>query len=148
MSIGHIKKTHGHGQLVLTAPTDTDTTTLDVYVKIAGTFSDGLANNFTIVNNKLKWNGKSGTVFLVNGSSNLSVDKACTTHYGMFKNGILIPGGETPHTFPANARISTISITCIAALDNGDEIDVHVKSDTIDTKVSVSSLRVTFWSEP
>ena len=148
MSIGILKKTHGRGQLKLTTPTDTDTTTPDVYVKILGTFTDGLANNFTIVGNKLKWNGKNGAVFLVNGSSNLSVDKACKITYGMFKNGVLIPTAETPHTFPANARISTISITCIAELDNGDEIDVYVKSDTIDTKVSVSSIRVTLWGEP
>lgn len=147
MPIGYLKKIHGRGQLILTAPADTDTTTVDTYVKIVGTFADGLANNFTIVANKLKWNGKNGTVFLVNGTSDLSVDKTCKTTYGLFKNGVLVPGAETPHDFPASLKVSSISITGIVSLDNGDEIDVHVKSDTINTKISVSTLRVTFWGE-
>lgn len=145
--IGNGLKLHGRGQLRLTAPADTDTTTTNTYVKIVGTFDDGLANDFTIVGNKLKWNGNDGTVFLVNGSSDLSVDKTCKTHYGLFKNGVLIPGAETPHDFPASLKVSSISITGIVSLDKNDEIDVHVKSDTLNTKISVSTLRVTFWGE-
>lgn len=145
--IGNGSRSQGRGQLRLTAPADTDTTTVDTYVKIVGTFDDGLANNFTIVANKLVWNGNDGTVFLVNGTSELHVDKACKTTYGLFKNGVLIPGAETPHDFPASLRTDSIAITGIVELDNGDEIDVHVKSDTTNTKVTVSTLRVTFWGE-
>jgi len=146
--MGPGKKGVDKGQFRLTAEKDTDTTVINTYVKILGIFADGCARNFEIIDdNKLKFIGPDNSEFLVNGTSDLSVNKACKTTYGLFINDALAPGTETPHSFPASARTQNISITGIVILNKNDEIDVHVKSDTLNTKITVSTLRVTFWGE-
>lgn len=135
-----------HGQIRLQSPTDTTLANADEYYKIAGTFINGERCGFEIVDNKLKYTGPSGMCFHLSGNSDVSTNHACQITYSLYVNGILYPGAQTPHTFPASARISSISITAIIKLNQGDELEVYAKSDTLATVISVSSLGVVCWS--
>ena len=134
------------GQLRLTAPAETVCTLADTYYKIAGVMSDGHSCGFSVVDNKLKYSGPDGAVFLFSGSSDARVSKATDLTYGLHKNGELIPEAQSPHTFPAAARISNLSITAICMLDNGDDLDVYMKSSEANLTATVRSLNITFWS--
>lgn len=137
---------HGHGQLRLQSQAVTSLINPNEYKKVSGTFIDGQRHGFEVVNNKLKYTGPSGACFHFSGSSDLQVNKACQITYGLFINGQLAPGSETPHTFPSPAKISSISITVIIKLNQGDELETFVKSDTINTDVTISSLGIVCWS--
>jgi len=142
-----IKSKISKGQLKLQASAGSVLANKDTYYKVSGTFSNGQARGFIIVDNKLKWKGADNSVFLFGGVSDVKSNKACEIHYGLFKNGVLVTGAETPHTFPALARISTISIIGICVLDYDDELDVYARSDTDGTILSVASLNIVLWGE-
>jgi len=138
-------RSESHGQLRLESPADTNLSETDTYYKVSGNFIDGDANGFEVVDNKLKYIRDSGICFLLNGVSDLQVNKACTITYSLFKNGVLVPGAQTPHTFVNPSKTSNISITAICKLDKNDELEVFAKSDEINTIISVHTLNDTLW---
>jgi hypothetical protein len=136
---------HFHGQRRLESPATTLLATPGQYYKILGTFIDGDANGFVISDNKLKYIGQSGTCFHFTGVSDLSVDKASQIIFSLYVNGLLYVGAQTPHDFPASAKVATISITSIVKLNQDDELEVYAKSDTANTTIAVSNLNIVFW---
>jgi hypothetical protein len=133
------------GQLRILNPANTICVLANEFYKIAGTFEDGETVGFTIAENKICWNGNNGIDFLFNGSSDVQVNKACTITYALFKNGILIPNVQTPHKFLSPSKTSNISITALVEINNNDEFDVYVKSDSAGTIVSVQTFNITLW---
>lgn len=86
--------------------------------------------------------------FLVNGVSDLEINKAATIFYGLAVNGNIISHEITEHTFSAASKIENISITASADLKLNDEVEIWVKGDgTLGVTVTVNKLDVTFWSE-
>jgi len=146
-SILYERQTNDKGQLRLVEATNTTVIIPDVFHKIAGDFCDGNSYNFQIVDNKLKFLGSDGTVLLFTGVSDLQVNKACEIEYSLFKNSEIVVGAQTPHTFTSPAKTGTISITALIALNNGDELDVWVKSNTANTVFSVKTLNIVLWGE-
>ena len=134
-----------HGQLRLESPADTVCTLADTYYKIAGNMIDGYECGFRVGINKLEYTGPSKVTFLFNGVSDLKVSKAANITYGLYKNGALVIQAQTPHTFVAAAKTSNISITALAELNQGDELEVYIKSDEAGLTATVSSLNITFW---
>jgi hypothetical protein len=139
------------GQLTLTVPAETTLAVAGTYYKIDGIFTDGAACGFKVEENKLIYQGPSGVCFLMNGVSDISVNKACELSYALFLNGEIYtdPNGgtaETPHTFPASARTQTMAITALMELNNGDEIEIYAKSSEALTIMTARTLRVTFFS--
>jgi len=131
------------GQIRLSEPADTNIISADTYIDMSGTFVNGCACHFKIVDNKLVYTGSNNTKFLVNGTSELRVDKACMMTYGFHINGILVESGQTPHDFPASARTSTVAITTIAILNHGDVLNARIKSDTDNTVATIQTLNIT-----
>lgn len=136
------------GQLRLTAEQTTDlTATPGTYIAVAGTFSDGLANNFTIsAAGVLTYTGTETMSFLLNGVSDLSSDKGARVTYGLYLNGVLVTAAQTPHDF-AVGKAENISITSLIELDPDDYVQVFAKSDTANTTITVATLQVTLWGE-
>lgn len=129
----------------LSASHDTECTDADTYYKIDGTWTDGNNCNLGFSydgTGKITYTGEEA-YFLLNGVSDVSADKVCTITYGMYLNGSLVTGAETPHTFPNATSTSTIAISNIIKLNKGDYIEVYVKSDTINTTVTSSTLMIT-----
>ena len=147
MIIGNSKRGVDRGQLRLSAPADSVVTNKNTYQKISGTFTDGESFNFSVSANKLKFNGADNSVFLFNGSSELRVDKITEITYALYKNGQIIADTETPHTFVALAKTSSIGITAIIKLNNGDELDVYVKTGDDNITISVKTLNIALWGE-
>jgi len=142
------KTSVSRGQMAISTPTNTVTGTADTYVQMAGTFTDSMLNNWSLnADGTLTFNGNDGSTFLFNGVSDLEVDKACTITYGLYKNGVLVTGAETPHTFAAASKIDNVSITRIIQLDKGDYLNVFVKSSATDTTATINTLFLTFWGE-
>jgi len=133
------------GQLRIMAPTDTTCILADTYYKIGGNFEDGETIGFSIAENKIKWNGCNGIIFLFNGTSDVQVNKACTITYGLFRNGELITEAQTPHSFVSPSKTSNISITALIEANCNNEFDVYVKSDQANTIISVQTLNMTLW---
>ena len=129
----------------LTTPATITCTDAETYYKITGTFGDGDNCNcgFTYDGTgRITYNGEDA-YFLLTGVSDVSADKVCTITYGMYMNGSLVTGAETPHSFPNASSTTNISISNIIKLTNGDYIETWVKSDTASTDVDVQNLMLT-----
>ena len=80
---------------------------------------------------------------MINGVSDLEVDKACEIYYALEVNGTPQSTIMTPHTFAASSKIENISITRFAMLNNGDQFRVVTKSDTASTTLTAHTLFLT-----
>jgi hypothetical protein len=89
------------------------------------------------------------STLLVNGVSDVQVNKACTIYYGLFVNGAVVPSEITEHTFASPSKVATISITSIATLTPNDTVEIYVLGDGVTSGVTVTTakLDVTFWNE-
>jgi hypothetical protein len=135
---------HNYGEIYLDAQADTVCTLADTYYPMAGTFSGGPTNGFSsAADGTLTYNG-GRKLFQFIGSSDMGVDKACETTYGLHINGVLAPGAETPHDFTAAAKTEGIGIVAFVWFDPGDAITVKIKSDVAATTVTVKTLRMGF----
>jgi hypothetical protein len=136
------------GHMHITGTNDTICTLVDTYYKMSGTFSNSLNKNFTTTAaGELIHTGPDNSIYQFDGVSDLAVNKASVITYGLFVNSTLVPGAETPHTFAAASKIANIAITEIITLNNGDSIDIHMKSDTASTTVTVNTLFIRCWGE-
>ncbi len=107
-----------------------------------------LLKGFTVNNGiltKIDTNG----VFLMNGVSDLEVNKACKVYYGLAVNQEIITHEVTPHTFTNQSKVENISITALATLEVGMQIEVYALGDgvTSDVDLTAHKLDVTFWGE-
>ena len=90
----------------------------------------------------------SGATFLVNGVSDLDINKAATISYGLAINGSVVPHEVTTHTFTSASKIENISITALAAISENDTIEIWAKGDgTAGILLTINKLDVTFWGE-
>jgi len=114
--------------------------------KIPGMTGSSL-NGFTVADGTLT-KIASGSKFLVNGVSGISVNKSCTIFYGLTINGSVASDQITEHTFTSTSKIESISITAIADIALNDEIEIWVKGDgTAGIEITIEKLDVTFWGE-
>jgi hypothetical protein len=134
------------GLISLTSQQTTSLVVANNYYPISGVFSDNALDNGFITNSNgvLTYTGTTPAKFLVVGTSDCSVSKGCKLTYGLFKNGTLLSGAETPHDFVATAKSQNISISTIIALNTSDTIRVHSKSDQVSTDLSIQTMSLTF----
>ena len=118
---------------------------LGTYYKIGGTWGGHECRGFIRDGSgKLTYLSGGGCTFLFNGSSDVSVNKACRITYGLYKNGVLVSNAETPHDFSATSKIESLGITALADLNLGDYLEIYVKSSVDDTEITSTSLAITF----
>lgn len=136
---------HDYGQIQLATPEAEDLVVASQYYKIPGVFTASDCGRFECTTaGVLTYKGRSG-IFQLSGVSDVQVDKACTITYGLYLNAALVPEATTPHTFLATSKISNISIVSLIELVYGDDLEVYAKSDTSNTLLSLSTLRVTLF---
>jgi hypothetical protein len=137
------------GAQALTAEQATLCTDANTYYKIGGTWTTGENRGFEIDGlGKITYKDGTGISFLFNGASDVSADKNCTITYGLFKNGSLITGAETPHTFDAANKIESISITAfVENLQYDDYFEIYCKSNQVNTTITSKTLSITFLGE-
>lgn len=143
------KTPNSRGQMSIASGTTLAFVDINTYQKVVGTWSDGMANNFTIsdANDRITYTGAQTMCFFFAGGADASVDKACVTHFGLYKNGTLIPGAETPHGFTSPTKVGTISITKLIELKQGDYLEVWAKVDTTAVTISFNTLSILFFGE-
>jgi hypothetical protein len=143
------RKNNQRGQMHIDTGTTLAFTSANTYEKIVGTWTDGCANNFTIsdVNDRITYNGNRTMCAVMNGVSDISVNKACTVTFALYKNGSLLTGAETPHTFGYISRYSTISITTIIEITQNDYFEVWAKADDTSVTLTINSLKILFFGE-
>jgi len=137
------------GQMSLAVDTTLDFTTPNTYQKVIGTWSDGYVNKFIVsdVNDRITYTGTQSMAFLFTGVMDSSVNKACETMVGLYKNDSLVVGAETVHTFTSAAKVGTIAITRITQINPGDYFEVWIKSTDDTAKITFNSLNITFFGE-
>lgn len=103
----------------------------------------GLAKNFSVTAGVLKYlNG--GRNFLINGTSDLEINKAADVTYALVLNGTPVPTELTTISFSAAGKKRNISITSIAMINQDDLIEIHAKGDgTTGLTITVNKLDVT-----
>lgn len=145
---GFHKKGLYRGCQKLSAPQTTTCTLADTYYKIAGTWGGSLCKGFERDGTgKITYKGPSGVTYLFNGTSDVKTDTAGKVTYGLYLNGALVTGAETPHDFTAAAKTENIAITSFPAFNYGDEIEVYCKHSTAGSDVISDSLIITFLGE-
>jgi hypothetical protein len=123
---------------------------LDTYTKVTGVWENGESKcnqGFKLDGTgKITYTGEDGVYALFNNSSDLKVSHQAEIVYVLFKNGVLVPRTETPHTFTAVSKLSNISITNIIGLKRNDYFEVFVKSDS-NTTLTINTLYLTFMGD-
>lgn len=116
------------------------------WVKIPNMVLNSLSEGFTAAAGILTKTDQTATL-MMNGVSDLGVNKACTVYYGLFLNGSVVPHEVTPHTFTVQSKVENISITALAQLAVDDTVEIKVLGDgtTAGVTVTVHKLDVTFW---
>lgn len=133
------------GQMQITPDTTLSFAAADTYEKVVGVWTDSCLFKFTFnPNGTLTYVGPD-TCFLLNGVSDLQVNKQCEITYALYINGALVEGAETPHTFTSAAKTSNIGITRILTLETGDTIEVYAKCNDDTVIATFKSLSVTLW---
>jgi hypothetical protein len=118
-------------------------TLADTYYKVAGTYVGSGLIRFTVSAAGVATYAGPGECFILVGTSDLSVNKACETHYALYVNGALAPGvSETPHTFLAQNKITSVAIVGLVPLSTGDTLEVYAKSDTAGTDLDPATLKI------
>lgn len=103
-----------------------------------------LGKGFSVTAGTLKKINRSGR-FLINGTSDLEIDKAATITYALVVNGTPIPSELTVHTFTNQNKLENIAITALADISQNDEIEIMAKGDgTSNINITVAKLDVTF----
>lgn len=136
------------GQLYLTAETTVDYDVADTYQKITGTWADKNLFMFeATAAGVLTYKGPDNTVFLFNGVSDLAASKISTIYYGLFKNGSLVTGAETPAGVQVPGRIRNISITEIISLNKDDYLEVFTRCSDDTVTLTAKTLSITCWGD-
>ena len=143
------RRYNGRGQMHIATGTTLAFDAVDTYQKIIGTWTDGCANRFTVddVNDRIIYNGVRSMVALMNGVSDIQTDKACQITYALYKNGTLVTGAETPHTFASASKYATISITTLIEIAANDYFEVWAKCDDNTVTLTINSLKILFFGE-
>ena len=139
------KKKSFKGGMALSSPKTT--TTSPSYVKITGTWNNMLVDNddFTVDGVGRITCNKSGCYHFV-GDSNLTASSAGKIYYALYKNGLLIPGAETPTDVVSASKIGAIGINSFIELVETDYLEVWVKSDSANS-VTSETLLITFMGD-
>lgn len=136
------------GQLYLTSPATLDYAADNTYEKIVGTYGSASLNFFTATAaGVLTYTGPDNTDFLFSGSSDMSANKSVTVYYALFKNGVLVPGAETPVDIQVSNRTRNISITAIVNLDKNDYLEVYSKCNDATADLTATTLSITCWGD-
>lgn len=104
-----------------------------------------IGRGFTVDAGIMTYNGLTCT-FLVNGTSDLELNKAARITYALVLNGVPVPSELTTVDIPATTKAQNISITSIAQLSPGDTIEIWAKSDgmSVGVMLTVNKLDTTF----
>ena len=130
------------GQLHLTAPAVMTCTLADTYYQAVGIYEDGLSLGITTApDGTMTYTGYGNVMHLV-GVSDLSVDRACTITYSLFRNDEIVPGAQTPHGFVSPSKTANISITALMEACATCHLDVRIKSSVAGTVVDIENLSV------
>jgi hypothetical protein len=137
-------KKREHGMIKLATPLAVNLETAGQYYKIPGTYDTGVLSYHFTVNaaGKLTYNGPKG-IFLMNGISDVQVNKLCTITYATKKNAEFL--SDTSHIFATADRNETLATTNLVQLVQGDYLEVYAKSTTVNTLVTPATLKVTFY---
>lgn len=120
---------------------DDDGTT---YVPIPNMVKNIGSAEFDVTSGILTYLGSGGR-FLINGTSDLEINKAADITYALVLDGVPIPSELTTIGFTSAGKKRNISITAIAPLTTDQTIEIWVKGDaTLGITLTVNKLDVTF----
>ena len=143
MEIGFTKSRLYKGIQHLSIAKDVVCTDADTYYPVGGTWIDGDDINYGFTldgTGKLTYHGESGVIFLQAGASGVSVSGASRITYCLYKNGVFVPGTETPHDFTANSKIENYPQVSFIRLNKGDVLEVYIKSSVAGITISIATL--------
>lgn len=139
----------GRGQLRMAVATSTLLVTSSEYYQMIVSSTDSYNKNFsTNATGTITYSGTSGLYFLFNGATNFLTDKAALVTYGLYVNGALATGAESPIDIAASSKRASNAITRVIQLNNGDKINIWVKSDQANTTITVDALFLTITELP
>ncbi len=143
MSIWEGNRDHEYANYKLLTPEAVNLETPGQYYKIPGTYMEYDAGGFTVTAaGFMTYHGLYG-IFLMNGISDTQVNKSCYVTYASYINGEAY--STTVHQFTASSKAEAIATTAIAALSQNDTYEVYAKSDTANTLLTPTTLKVTMF---
>lgn len=143
MSIWEGGRYHEYGDLNISTPEAINLEVIGQYYKIPGVYDVFNEGGFIVdANGLLTYTGIYG-IFLMNGISDAEVNKSSYVTYASYLNDELY--SSTVHQFAASSKAEAISTTAIVKLSRNDTIEIYAKSDTANTLLTPTTLKVTFF---
>jgi|GEM_PF-4767748 len=138
---------YNRANMYLSASATLTFTASDTYYKLSSSsFSGTTVSGFDIASTgTVTYTADSTATFIFAGISDYQVDQACTVTYALFKNGILVPGAETPHVFTNQNQITNISIVAmIPNVNENDYFDIYMKCNNAGASMTANTLSILF----
>jgi len=136
----------GRFGMYISTPEITELVTAEQYYDVAGTFTAVGIKNFTVSESGLVTYAGPNVCFLINGNSDIEVNKACRITYSIKFNGVVQTFPTTPHDFAASSKIGGIGTTRVVELTAGDTLQISAKSSVANTDMTANTLFLTFWN--
>lgn len=136
---------HCHGSINWVSGAATECDIADQYEDVVGTFSGNNDVHFsTAADGLVTFSGADNSDIQFTGVANLQSDKICNADLTLEINDS--PSVYTTHfEFTAPNKIKNIAIVGMMVLNNGDTLRAIIRSDTILTDFTFTSLNGVFW---
>ncbi len=119
-------------------------TLANTYYEIIGNYNSNLVNGFSVVANRITYEGTQTKNFLLNGVSDIKANNNNTrVTYALYKNGVLVPHAETPTDIRHSTASTNIAITSIIPLAEDDYIEIFVKSSVAGVIITSETMQLT-----
>lgn len=132
------------GQIGFSGENVTACALADTWYPVTGTLTNETTVNegFDVVENKFTCLSKGKYTF--GGSGNFRVSKQCQLTIGLFVKGVNIAKANTVINYELQDRVNPASRTVALFLEEGDDIEIRVKSSQPSTNVTIGQLNSLF----
>ena len=127
----------------VSTPAATTTTTGAVYYRLEGIFTNEILENWVLAGDPLSitYDGASTRYFEIEVHANLTSDTNGTTStIAIYKNGVLQPNSLMDIYMKTLGESYTVSLNDVLAIENGDYIEIYIKSDKAGAEITANTL--------
>jgi len=116
----------------VSTPVATDITTADTYYRLAGTFTNPVLEGFSIVDDKITYQGTNPIYVEIQGGGSFTSDTNNVTIDVSIKiNDTVDTNSTISNKLGLSGSYGVIAGTSVLEIENGDSVEIVVKSDKI-----------------
>lgn len=132
-----------HGCMYISTPAATTISTADTPVKVAGTHTLDMSNNFDEpVDGRLRYTGEATKTFFVNAAISMTGGNNNTYSFYIAKNGTVNPATQVQRKLSTGADVGALALFGCVSLATNDYIEIFVENNGDTTNMTAEHMYV------